>query len=158
MAIVRILIDGYSLLHRWGELANGHPRHSALARDELIHWLTQYRDTIGTPITVFFDGAGAPAGTPKAVSTREMEVLYSKRGQTADSMIERAAYRFRTVGEVLVVTDDVAERDTVLSVGASVSSCGQFIQAASLALNEQHRELHHHNRKERSAFRSPSNH
>jgi hypothetical protein len=33
---VRILIDGYSLLHQWPELAPGSPRHSARARDALI--------------------------------------------------------------------------------------------------------------------------
>ena len=28
MALVRILVDGYSLLHNWPELAPGQPRHS----------------------------------------------------------------------------------------------------------------------------------
>ena len=44
MALVRILVDGYSLLHNWPELANGRPRHSAAARDELIRRLTLYGD------------------------------------------------------------------------------------------------------------------
>ena len=95
MALVRILVDGYSLLHNWPELARGKPRHSAAAREELIHILTQYRDATRTPITIFFDGGGAPAGTPKNESTRTVEVLFSKAGQTADDMIERAAHRFQ---------------------------------------------------------------
>ena len=61
MALVRILVDGYSLLHNWPELAPGKPRHSAAAREELIHWLTRYHDATGTPITIFFvDGARRP--------------------------------------------------------------------------------------------------
>src|SRR4051812_48745000 len=100
MALVRILVDGYSLLHNWPELARGKARHSAAAREELIRRLTQYRDSTGTPITIFFDGGGAPSGTPPATSTPEVEVLYSKAGQTADDMIERAAYRFADYGEV----------------------------------------------------------
>ena len=43
------------------------------------------------------------------MSTAKMEVLYSKKGQTADSMIERAAFRFQDYGQVLVVTDDLIE-------------------------------------------------
>ena len=82
MALVRILVDGYSLLHNWPQLARRKPRHSAAAREELIHVLTQYRDAIGTPITVVFDGAGARAGRPKVESTRELEILYSHSGQT----------------------------------------------------------------------------
>ena len=69
MAIVRILVDGYSLLHNWLELAPGKARHSASARDELIQRLKLYQDAIGTPITIFFDGGGAPSGTPAALST-----------------------------------------------------------------------------------------
>jgi hypothetical protein len=34
MPLVRILVDGYSLLHNWPELAPGKARHSAAARDE----------------------------------------------------------------------------------------------------------------------------
>src|SRR5205814_1877523 len=94
MALVRILVDGYSLLHSWPELAPRFPRHSAAARDELIARLTQYRDAIETPITIFFDGSGAPPGTPKPHSSAELEVLYSGRGETADDMIERAAHLF----------------------------------------------------------------
>src|SRR6266496_4192951 len=94
MALVRILVDGYSLLHSWPELAPGKPRHSAAARDELIYILTRYHDAIGTPITIFFDGGGAPAGTPKDESVRHVEVLFSRAGQTADEMIERDAHRF----------------------------------------------------------------
>src|SRR5882757_4944500 len=49
MALVRILIDGYSLLHNWPELSPGNPRHSAAARDELIQRLTLFQDATGTP-------------------------------------------------------------------------------------------------------------
>ena len=153
MTLMRILVDGYSLLHNWPALAPGQPRHSAAAREELIHALTQYRDAIGTSITIVFDGAGAPPGTPKTTSTPEMEVLYSKAGQTADDVIERAAHRLSQFGEVLVVTDDYAERDTVLSIGGMASSCSNFIQTVDSTLAEQQRELKHRNRKERERFK-----
>src|ERR1700734_3520845 len=56
MALARILVDGYSLLHSWPDLAPGQPRHSERARDELILILTQYHDVTGEPLTIFFDG------------------------------------------------------------------------------------------------------
>ena len=152
MALVRILVDGYSLLHSWPDLAPGEPRHSAAAREELIHVLTQYGDAIGTPITIVFDGSGAPPGTPKTQSTPELEVLYSKSGQTADDVIERAAHRLGEFGEVLVVTDDHAERETVLSLGGLASSCLNFIQTIERTLEELDSELRNHNRKERQRF------
>ena len=152
MALVRILVDGYSLLHNWPQLARGRSRHSATAREELIHALTQYRDAVGTPVTVVFDGSGAPAGTPQTASTPELEVLYSQPGQTADDLIERAAHRLSEYGEVLVVTDDHAERDTVLSLGGMASSCLNFIQTIESTLAELQRDLKQLNRKERQRF------
>lgn len=154
MALVRILVDGFSLLHSWPELAPGKPRHSAAARDELVHQLTLYRDAIGTPITVVFDGGGAPAGTPSAQSTPEMEILYSRNGRTADDIIERVAHRMSSFGEVLAVTDDHAERDTVISLGGMASSCLNFIQTMENTLNEQQRDIRNYNRSERTKFKN----
>ena len=152
MALVRILVDGYSLLHNWPELAPGWPRHSAAAREELIRRLTLYQDAIQTPITIFFDGGGAPAGTPAASSTPDLEVLYSRSGQTADDLIERAAYRFGPYGEVLAVTDDQAERDTVISLGGMASNCLNFIYTVENTLAELAHDIKHHNRQERHWF------
>src|ERR1043166_3096250 len=154
MSLVRILIDSYSLLHNWPEVAPGRPRHSGAARDELVQRLTLYRDAIETPITVVFDGGGAPPGTPKAPSTRELEKIYSRSGQTADDVIERAAHRLSDFGEVLVVTDDFAERDTIISLGGMASSCENFKQTVEETLRKQKREIKHLNRRERMKFKS----
>jgi predicted RNA-binding protein with PIN domain len=153
MALVRILIDGYSLLHNWPELALGRPRHSMAARDELIRILTLYRDATGTPITIFFDGSGGRERRGDEQSTPEVEILYSRAGQTADQLIERAAHRFAAYGEVLAVTDDNAERDTVIAVGGLASSCLSFIQTVESALSELQDDIKTHNRKEKNRFK-----
>ena len=152
MAVVRILIDGYSLLHQWREVAPGRPRHSAAAREELIARLTQYQDVTGTPITVFFDGSGRRLGTRLAASEGELEVLYSRAGQTADAMIERAAHRFQPYGEVLAVTDDLAERETVISLGGLASSCMSFIETVRNTLAELADDIKDHNRREHHRY------
>jgi predicted RNA-binding protein with PIN domain len=103
-------------------------------------------------VTIFFDGASVRGGRPPAASASEVEVLYSRTGQTADQMIERAAYRFGPYGEVLAVTDDHAERDMVISLGGSASSCWSFIQAVENSLAELGDDIKHHNRRERHRF------
>lgn len=152
MALIRILVDGYSLLHSWPQLAAGQPRHSAAAREELIHRLTAYQDAAGVPITIFFDGSGPKVGTHTALNQAEVEVLYSRSGQTADDLIERAAHRFQPYGEVLAVTDDHLERETVLSLGGSVSSCWNFILTVESTLAEMADDLKTYNRQERHRF------
>jgi uncharacterized protein len=152
MALVRILVDGYSLLHNWPELAPGRPRYSMEARDELIRILTLYRDATGTPITIVFDGAGKSAGT-EFPSTPELEILYSRSGQTADQIIERVAARMSDFGEVLAVTDDHAERNTVFYQGGLASSCANFIATVERVLQEQQRDITRHNRRQNTAFK-----
>ena len=151
---VRILVDGYSLLHSCPEIAPGKPRHSEAARGELIFLLTQYHDAIGTPITIVFDGGGAPPGTPKTISTPEVEVLFSKAGQTADDIIERAAHRFKPYGEVLVVTNDFAERETVQAFGGLASTCEHFMREIETTLTRLGREIKQRNRREASQYKN----
>ena len=155
MAIARILVDGFSLLHAWRDLAPDEPRHSATARDELIKILTQYRDTTGTPLSIIFDGNGAPPGTPEPISPEGVEVLYSKKGKTADDLIERTAYRLKPYGEALVITNDYAERDTVMAMGGLAHSCEEFIHIVQDALWRQDREIDQHNRSESLRFKRP---
>ena len=155
MALARILVDGYSLLHNWPELAPGQPRHLERARDELVHVLTRYHDATGTPVSVFFDGAGASPNAPKREPDSAVEVLFSRAGRTADQMIERAAHRFGAYGETLVVTDDQAERDVVGGLGGSVASCANFVRMIENTLTELQDELRSRNHAERNRFNRP---
>ena len=50
--IVRIIIDGYNLLHAWKEIAPKKVRYSEDARQELIKVLTWYSDASISPVTV----------------------------------------------------------------------------------------------------------
>jgi predicted RNA-binding protein with PIN domain len=152
VALIRILVDGYSLLHNWPALAPGRPRHSEAARAELVNRLTLYQDAIETPITIVFDGNSLVPSPSAGSSKSKVEVLYSRRGQTADNMIERATHRLLAYGEVLAVTDDSAERETVVALGGLTSSCWNFIQSVKDALGDVADELKHHNRRELHRF------
>jgi hypothetical protein len=153
MPLVRILVDGYSLLHAWPEIAPGKARYSAAARSEVIHRLRQYGDAISTPITVVFDGAGPAASVAAEVpSTPEMEIIYSKSGQTADDIIERVTAKLVQYGEVLVVSNDYAERDTVASVGGQCCSCEAFVHTLRATLDEFQKQLARFNSSERKRF------
>ena len=153
MSVVRILVDGYSLLHAWRDLAPEAPRHSARAREALIRVLTQYADSVGTPVTLFFDGAGAPKDVPKNISSDSLEVVFSRDSKTADDLIERTAYRLKPYGEALAVTNDFAERDTVMSMGGLAQSCEDFISDIDHTLKERDDFVKAYNRREANRFK-----
>jgi predicted RNA-binding protein with PIN domain len=153
MAVVRILVDGYSLLHGWPELAPEHSRFSAQARDELIHALARYADASHTPITVVFDGAGPRGPERDPNSSASMEIIYSRAGQTADQVIERVTHRMKPYGEVMAVTDDFAERDTVIAMGGVASSCRSFISMVEGALGDLKNDLERYNSREKRRYK-----
>lgn len=155
MAIVRILIDGYSLLNSWPDLTAGHSPFSATARAALIQRMGQYRDAVNIPITIVFDGGAAPVGTPSDPAPIGLEILYSKAGQTADQIIERLVELLRPHGEALVVTDDNAERDTVMSLGGSASNCMHFTGRVDAAVTEMSHDIKRRNKKEIAHFKRP---
>jgi len=90
---------------------------------------------------------------PPALSPSGLEIYYSRDGRTADDIIERVTHRLKSHGEVLVVTDDGAERETVLSLGGMASSCQNFIRTVELALKEMDQRVKFHNLAERARFR-----
>ena len=154
MGLVRVLVDGYSLLHHWPELAPGRARHSFHARDALVAALTQYQDSSSTPVTLIFDGGGAPPDTPKNETAKDgIEVLFSKKGQTADQIIERVAHLMKPYGEVLAVTNDYAERETVISLGGSACSCENFLDMLNDTVDNMHVGVTQHNKRERKGYR-----
>ena len=118
-----------------------------------MHILTRYQDYCGTAITIVFDGSGAARGSDETASTAEVEVLFSRDGQTADQIIERAAFRLQDYGEALAVTDDYAERDTVMNMGGRATSCGEFIQTVESALAELERDVKNYNQREQARYR-----
>jgi predicted RNA-binding protein with PIN domain len=153
MALVRILVDGYSLLHAWPQLARGQPRHSAPAREALIRILARYQDATGTPVTVVFDGPLSRPRLSRPEEVHPVEVLFSGAGRTADDLIERAVHRFQPFGEVLVITDDHAERDLVIGMGGSAWPCDTFIAEIANAVRELDQAIQRHNRREQARFR-----
>ena len=122
-----ILVDGYSVIHAWPELRAKHRRRLASARDELIRLLTRFSDESGKAVAIVFDGGKSSSPTAAiSESVRGVEVLYSKRGQTADDIIERCVAMSKNPEAILVVTDDGAERRLCEGFGAPVASAAEL--------------------------------
>lgn len=160
---IRILVDGYNLLHAWPELADSYPRYSEEARDELAFYLQNYQDQTGVPVSLIFDGNQAPKEPvekkPKKEKKKqsndrfELEILYSPPGMSADNVIERVAYRLQQFGPCLVVTNDGLQRNLVHSFGAVTQSCQSFILQLQTARSDLHKKIHYYNHKENNHFR-----
>jgi uncharacterized protein len=111
-----LIVDGHSIIFAWPELQRLHARRSELARETLIKQLRDYQDWTGVRVVVVFDGKGKRID---ATSHRgEVQIFYSRGGQTADAIIERLASKYAKRFELMVATSDSMEGETVEACGA----------------------------------------
>jgi predicted RNA-binding protein with PIN domain len=111
-----LIVDGHSVIFAWPELREAHARRSSLARDELVKRLRDYQDWTGVLVIVVFDGKG---GRVSEISDPgEIQIFYSRAGQTADAIVERLASKYGRRFRLAVATDDFLERETAAACGA----------------------------------------
>jgi predicted RNA-binding protein with PIN domain len=85
--------------------------------------LRDYQDWTGVHVVVVFDGKGKKVD---AISDpTEVQIFYSRSGQSADAIIERLASKYAKRFEFMVATSDLMEAETVQACGAEwISSEG----------------------------------
>jgi predicted RNA-binding protein with PIN domain len=115
-----LLVDGHSIIFAWPELRLLHDRRTSLARDALIRQLRDFQDWSGTKVVVVFDGRGSSVS--HEAEPGEIQVFYSRAGQTADSIIERLASKYAERFRLIVATGDYLEQETTGASGAETVS------------------------------------
>jgi len=111
-----LIVDGHSIIFAWPELRKLHARRSSLAREALIKQLRDFQDWTGMRVVVVFDGKGRRVeGTSEP---GDVQVFYSRSGQSADAIIERLASKYAKRFELMVATSDSMEGETVEACGA----------------------------------------
>jgi len=125
-----VIIDGYNLLGALGQIAP----FSETAREELIRKLMLYRQRKGHAITVVFDGWQGGLGTEGHEHRAGVSVIYSKRGERADQVIQRLAADYGR--GCAVVSSDREVSHAAAAHGAFVIMAPEFASR----LNESGRE------------------
>ena len=107
------------------------------ARDKLVHMLAEYGAYEKYDMTVVFDALFTADDERVEQVNKHLEVVYTGKGETADSYIERLAYDSVRMGrEVHVVTSDGAEQAVILGAGAYRHPSGEFHRMVKRAKKE----------------------
>ncbi|PYL65495.1 MAG: hypothetical protein DMF25_03350 [Verrucomicrobia bacterium] len=115
-----LIVDGHSIVFAWPDLRKLHERRPSLARDALIKQLRDYQDWGSVSVVIVFDGKG-PTVTAQS-DPADVQVFYSRRGQTADTIIERLAGKYAARFDLIVATSDFMVRETASACGAECVS------------------------------------
>lgn len=119
-----ILIDGYNLLGALGKRTSERLTDGANAREALITRLSLYSQRKGHPVIVVFDAWREPTGLEHHEHRTGVQVVFTKRGERADQVIQRLAREYGR--DCAVVSSDLEIIQTAKSHGAFVMKSQEF--------------------------------
>ena len=125
---MRYLIDGYNLLFSTGRLTARAGRGSLeSSRKWLLVEVVRWHGTQSADVTVVFDAAGAPPGTPTSVDHGDVRVRFA-RGETADDLIEDLIRDESAPRLLTVVSDDNRIKEAARRRGCVVMGCLDYCE------------------------------
>jgi uncharacterized protein len=117
----RVIVDGYNVIHAWVPLKRLLDVSLEAARDKLIERLAVYAMVTGSDVTVVFDAHHSAARSNSEQTVEGVQVVFTRKGHSADHVIERLAYAAGQAGDVITVaTSDRMQRDLVRGMGGAV--------------------------------------
>jgi len=121
---LHIIVDGYNVIRQSKQLRILDLRDIQEGREALQDILVEYKKSKGHRITVVFDGTNAVSLDSQRQRFRGIEILFSRNGETADTVIKRMASRERE--RALVVSSDRDIISFVSSMGSATIGSRAF--------------------------------
>lgn len=122
-----IFVDGYNVINSWVNLKKDKEISLDSARQKLIDILHNYGAVNGCRVILVFDGHKVAGNLEsKYEHNKNLIVIFTKDGETADAYIEREVNGLGRRFEVYVVTSDSLEQQTIFQRGAVRISSIEF--------------------------------
>ena len=122
-----IFVDGYNVINSWPNLKATKDVTFEGSRQSLIDILHNYSVFNNCRIFVVFDAHKVIGSIEKEEKvSKYISVIFTKDGETADGYIERKVNKLGRKHEILVVTSDNLEQQTIFQRGAVRMSSLEF--------------------------------
>lgn len=116
-----VIVDGYNVLRSSSRTAHLRGESLRAERERFITKIRKYQSGRQDKIIVVFDGAQADTNQLAMQSLDSVNVIFSRRGQTADEIIKNMVEQNTNPKDIIVVSSDREVVDFVRSLGASVT-------------------------------------
>ena len=113
-----LLVDGYNMIGAWKELRLLRDENFEDARDRLVELMAEYKAVKGWRVIIVFDAHLVP-GTEQLYIQHDVEVIFTRKNETADERIEKLStdLKGRKI-QIHVATSDMTEQNVVFGHGA----------------------------------------
>jgi predicted RNA-binding protein with PIN domain len=139
---VKLIVDGYNVIHAWPSLKRLLGVSLEAARDKLVERLAVYGLVTGDEVTVVFDAHRSALPTSSEQLVDGVRIIFARKGHSADQVIERFAYGAASEGDpVTVATSDHSQSDLVRGMGGAVISALELERQVIAAEDEMSRRV-----------------
>ncbi len=122
-----IFVDGYNVINSWPNLKLDKNVSFEGARQNLVNKLHNYSVFEDCNICIVFDAYKVQGSIEKKeFVSKNISIVFTKDGETADAYIERKVNELGRKSEIVVVTSDNLEQQTVFQRGAVRMSTLEF--------------------------------
>lgn len=130
-----LLVDGYNIIFAWDDLKKTAEKSLDHAREQLIARLCNYCGFAQCELILVFDAYKVKGGVGSIEKVNNINVVYTKEAETADSYIERVTHELAKRHRVRVATSDGLEQIIILGNGAERLSAASFLKEVQTAEN-----------------------
>jgi len=134
-----LLVDGYNIIFAWEDLKKIAGDNLDAARGELINRMCNYQGYAGCELILVFDAYRVKGKHREVEKYCNINIVYTKESETADSYIERVSHELSKKHKVRVATSDGLEQMIILGNGAMRISATEFrkrYEAAERSIKE----------------------
>lgn len=121
-----VIVDGYNVIFAWDTLRELSEHNIDSARGKLMDILSNYQGYMNCHLIVVFDGYKVKDNKGERFQYDDIEVVYTKEGETADAHIEKLTHELARKHKVTVVTSDGLEQIVTMGQGAIRMSSRDF--------------------------------
>lgn len=121
-----IFIDGYNVINSWPNLKKSKNYSYDIARTELTEMLENYAAFNSCKTYLVFDAHKVAGNIESKELSGNIITVFTKEGEIADAYIERMVDELGRKVEIVVVTSDRLEQQTIFQRGAVRMSSIEF--------------------------------
>ena len=134
-----LLVDGYNIIFAWDDLKKIASENLDAARAELVKIMCNYQGYAGCEVILVFDAYKVKGRHRDVERYYNINIVYTKESETADTYIERVSHELSKNHRVRVATSDGPEQMIIFGSGAMRISATEFrarVNEADKAIRE----------------------
>ena len=121
------IIDGYNFIFKIKKPAKLNPDQLTQLREKLLFSLSQFKIYNSCDIIAVFDARHSENPERSKEFHNEIEVIYSKKGETADSVVENIVHSKQDYDRIFVVTSDNLQQKVIFRQNIYRKSIREFL-------------------------------